>query len=114
MVGTLSYADFVFYELLNYYKHIFPASITETLAAYILRFENLHGVKEIIAKNEGILTVFMPKGHAIWSGPSAWYLYKYTQFTHVSLKLIWENFFLKYLLLIHDNLEFYMIHHEFG
>ena len=49
LAGTLSYADFIFYELLSAFRHIFPASITPTLAAYIQRFEGLPGIKEYIA-----------------------------------------------------------------
>jgi len=46
---VFSYADFIFYELLSAFRHIFPASITPTLAAYIQRFEGLPGIKEYIA-----------------------------------------------------------------
>lgn len=69
LVGTLSYADFLFYEVLSYYRHIYPATQTETVTAYIHRFENLHGIKEYIGKNAQALKVFMPPNKAVWSGP---------------------------------------------
>lgn len=35
LVGTLSYVDFIFYEILSVFRHVIPASITPTLAAFI-------------------------------------------------------------------------------
>jgi len=49
LVGKLSYADFIFYEMLSAYQYLFPACITPTLATYIKRFESLPGIKEYIA-----------------------------------------------------------------
>jgi len=69
LVGTLTFADFLFYEILCYYKYIYPAALTATLTAYINRFENLPGIKEYIAKNTELLKNFMPPNKAVWSGP---------------------------------------------
>lgn len=68
LVGSLSYADFLFYELLSYARAIFPNSITEKLAAYIKRFENLPGIKEYIAKPTVNLDHFLNPKYAVWSG----------------------------------------------
>jgi len=68
LVDTLSYADFIFYELLSAFRHIFPTSITPTLAAYIQRFEALPGIKEYIAHPTINLKQFFGKT-AQWSGP---------------------------------------------
>jgi len=68
LAGTLSYADFIFYELLTAFRHVFPASITPTLAAYIQRFEALPGIKEYIANPSINLNHFYGKT-ALWNGP---------------------------------------------
>jgi glutathione S-transferase len=69
LVGTLSYSDFLFYELLSYFRYIYPASITPTVAEYINRFENLPGVKEYITNPNVNLKKFLNPYMAIWSGP---------------------------------------------
>ena len=66
LVGTLSYADFVFYEILNYFKYIYPTTITEKLTAYLKRFEELPGVKEYISHPTIDLNVFES---GFWTGP---------------------------------------------
>jgi len=68
LAGTLSYADFIFYEILIPFRHIFPASITPTLAAYIQRFESLPGIKEYIANPSINLKNFYGKT-AQWIAP---------------------------------------------
>ncbi|KAL4432936.1 hypothetical protein ABPG74_014450 [Tetrahymena malaccensis] len=69
LIGTLTYADFIFYEALSYIRHIYPQAITATLTAYINRFENLPGIKEYIAQHVQELKVFLPPGKATWFGP---------------------------------------------
>ncbi|KAL4478046.1 hypothetical protein ABPG72_013485 [Tetrahymena utriculariae] len=69
LLGSLTYADFLFYETLSYYKHIFPQSITPTVANYLNRFQNLPGIKEYIAKPSVDLNAFLPPSKAAWHGP---------------------------------------------
>ncbi|EAR99883.2 glutathione S-transferase, amine-terminal domain protein (macronuclear) [Tetrahymena thermophila SB210] len=68
LLTTLTYADFLLYEILCYYKYIYPQAITPTLTAYMNRFENLPGIKQYIANPNINLKAFLPP-FATWSGP---------------------------------------------
>ncbi|EAR99881.1 glutathione S-transferase, amine-terminal domain protein (macronuclear) [Tetrahymena thermophila SB210] len=69
LLSTLTYADFLLYEVLCYYKYIYPQAITPTLTAYMNRFENLPGIKQYIANPSINLKAFLPTFKSTWSGP---------------------------------------------
>ncbi|KAL4478045.1 hypothetical protein ABPG72_013484 [Tetrahymena utriculariae] len=70
LLGTLTFADFIFYEALSYIRHIYPqANIYATLTAYLNRFENLPGIKEYLANPDQNLKIFLPPNKAAWFGP---------------------------------------------
>lgn len=48
IVGTLTYADFVLYEILTIVGHIYPQSVTPKITAFISRFDNLPGIKQYL------------------------------------------------------------------
>lgn len=68
LVGTLSYADFIFYETASLLKHIFPAILTPQITSYSQRFENLPGIKEYFANPSLDLKIYVPPGVTFWKG----------------------------------------------
>ncbi|KAL4478036.1 hypothetical protein ABPG72_013475 [Tetrahymena utriculariae] len=69
ILGDLTYADFAFYEILNYYKQIYPQTINKQLQDYINNFESLSGIKEYLVLPDINLKQFLPSQFYTWSGP---------------------------------------------
>lgn len=69
LTGTLTYADFLFYETITVIADVYPEVVTPAITAFIHNFENLPGIKEYIAKPTVNLKVYFPPGKAAWSGP---------------------------------------------
>ncbi|KAL4478035.1 hypothetical protein ABPG72_013474 [Tetrahymena utriculariae] len=68
LLGDLTITDFMFYEQLQYFKYIFPQSITPQLQQFIERIENIPKIKEFLNSDRIYRKQFLPPTFATWSG----------------------------------------------